>query len=144
LKFATTGRSQIERTTISETRSPQPSSEASQQLPIPRTARRSYKILSAPQAVIIDTGTDISASGRAEAAFKSEFSKWQVKIDALLKDKSLSRAQRDGALRQLLSKQQIEANGARRRVLEEEAQERKARRRINHPTSPTTPTLTHS
>jgi hypothetical protein len=68
-------------------------------------------------------------SGRAGAAYAHEFAKWQAQIDAALTDRSLSSDQRDAAILSLRRRQQIEAVGARRRVLEEEAQSAEAERR---------------
>lgn len=74
-------------------------------------------------------GLDAAALGRAEAAYKSEFDKWQAQIDAVIADKSLSPDQRVTALAALRAKQQIEASGARKRVIEEERQRARAGRR---------------
>ena len=74
-------------------------------------------------------GHDQGAAGRAEAAFKHEFDKWQLLIEAAQADKSLSPDQRAIAIAGLRFRQQIEANAARRRVLDEERQTAQAARR---------------
>jgi hypothetical protein len=73
-----------------------------------------------------DTEFDEAAFGRAEAAFQFEFDKWQRIIDAARSDKGLTRDKRAAAVAALRIRQQIEAAGARRRVLEEETQRLRA------------------
>lgn len=84
---------------------------------------------------------DQSVFGRAQAAFDAEFAKWQAQIDAVMADQSLSPDQRASALQALRTRQGIEANGARKRIIEEEQQrvraaKRAARLRLNDTTKP--------
>ena len=65
---------------------------------------------------------DDAASGRADATFQFEFDKWQRIIDAALRDKGLSRDQRAAAVVAFRIRQQTEAAGARKRVMDEEMQ----------------------
>ena len=69
------------------------------------------------------------ADGRAEAAYKEEFGKWEGLIDAAANDLGLSRDQRTAAVIALRARQQIAAKGARQRAIEEERQNARARRR---------------
>jgi hypothetical protein len=59
-------------------------------------------------------------SSRADAAYQEEFDKWEGLIEAAAKDMGLSKDQRLGAVAALRLRQQMAAQGARKRVLEEE------------------------
>ena len=72
---------------------------------------------------------DKSVFGRAQAAFDAEFAKWQMQIDAVSADQSLSPDQRASALLALRTRQGLEANGARKRIIEEEKQRARAAKR---------------
>jgi hypothetical protein len=84
-----------------------------------------YSTLSASPTI----GLDEAAIGRAEAAFAHEFAKWQGAIDAALADPSLSPDRRAAAVRALRIRQQAEANGVRKQVLDEEVQKAQAAQR---------------
>jgi hypothetical protein len=72
---------------------------------------------------------DKSVFGRAQAAFDAEFAKWQMQIDVVSVDQSLSPDQRASALLALRTRQGIEASGARERIIEEEKQRVRAAKR---------------
>ena len=87
-------------------------------------------------------GPNPASAGRAEAAYRHEFDRWQLQIDAVQADKSLSPDQRATAIAGLRFRQQVEANAARKRVLEDEKQRTKSARRAarNILKAPVTPT----
>jgi hypothetical protein len=64
------------------------------------------------------TPLDPEVAGRAESAFKFTFAQWQRLIEATLRDRGLSPDQRAAAVVSLRYYQLMEAQGARRRVLE--------------------------
>ena len=68
-------------------------------------------------------------SGRAEAAYKEEFDKWQGAIEAVERNTTLSPTQRAANIAALRQQQHAAANGARQRVLEEEKSTARAARR---------------
>jgi hypothetical protein len=68
-------------------------------------------------------------SGRAEAAYKEEFDKWQGSIEAIERNTSLSPAQRAAAIAAIRQQQHAAANGVRQRVVEEEKSTARAARR---------------
>jgi hypothetical protein len=70
--------------------------------------------------------------GRAAVAYQEEFAKWQGLIDAIATHPGLSPDQRASGVAALRWRQQAEANGARRRVLDEEKQSEKAARQARH------------
>ena len=76
------------------------------------------------------TQPDDTMSGRAGAAYQEEAAKWEGLIDAAASDLGLSREQRGSAVAALRVRQQIAAEGARRRVTEEERQNARAARRV--------------
>lgn len=74
---------------------------------------------------------DPVVAGRAEAAYTEEFAKWQAKIDAAQTDPSLTPDQRAQAIIALRSRQRLEAEARRRRIIEDEKQRVRAVRRNN-------------
>ncbi len=68
------------------------------------------------------------ALGRAAAAHKAIFDEWQARIDALTYDRSLTPDQRAAAIVAFRARQQIEANGARKRIMDEVKQAAKVAR----------------
>jgi hypothetical protein len=72
---------------------------------------------------------DPLAGARAQAAFDDVWGRMQAAIDAVSNDPSLSPEARAAALRALRERQRIEAGGARRRIIEDEANAARARRK---------------
>lgn len=63
---------------------------------------------------------DNSGLKRASAVAKEVFNKWQIQIEAIAKDLSLTPEQRAAAIMALRERQKEEASAARQRILEEE------------------------
>jgi hypothetical protein len=74
-------------------------------------------------------GLDPGAVGRAAAAYRFEFDKWQGLIAFAMADRSRSPEQRAAAVASLRAQQRIAAAGARKRVMQDEKQKAKAARR---------------
>ena len=73
---------------------------------------------------------DASVFGRAAAAYQSVWASWVALIDAVRGDRSLSKDQRDAAIFALRLRQQIEAKGARRKIILDERQRQRALRAL--------------
>ena len=88
----------------------------------------------APQRPLLSKGSPVAGggeatTGRAAVAYQEEFNQWQVLIDAISSNLSLSPEQRTAAVINLRASQQAAAKGAQQRVTEEEKQNAKAFRR---------------
>jgi hypothetical protein len=75
-------------------------------------------------------GIDPTAGARAQGAFEAVWSRLQGAIDAAMSDRSLSPDQRAAAIRALRERQTIEANAARKRIMDEERGAARVRRRM--------------
>jgi hypothetical protein len=84
-------------------------------------------VSSSPAASLITR--DPMATGRAQTAFDVVFAEYAVRIEGAEKDRSLNPDQRAAAIIALRQKQRLEAEAAKQRVLEEERQKARARRR---------------
>jgi hypothetical protein len=80
-------------------------------------------------AVLLSTGLDDSATGRAAAAYEAESEKWEGLIEAIAQNVGLSREQRAASISALRKRQQAAASGVQQKVMEEEKQKAKAFRR---------------
>jgi hypothetical protein len=87
-------------------------------------------------------GFDPSSGSRAAVAYQEEFEKWQMQIDTVYADRSLSPSQRDTAIAGLRFRQQIEAKAAQTRAADDEKQKMKSARRAARSLlkTPVTPT----
>ena len=92
--------------------------------------RRRRSATNEPREGVRHFGYEPGAFGRADAAYKAEFDRWQSLIDAALKDPSLSPTQRTMVVASLRLRQRLEAVGARRRVIEEEKHRLNAAKRL--------------
>lgn len=80
------------------------------------------------QALLGRAVIDPASAARAAAAFKGEFDRLGREIEAVRHDRSLTDEQRAAAVHTLRQRQKVEAEAARRRVIEEERAAAKARR----------------
>jgi len=83
-------------------------------------------------------GIDPTAAGRAQAAFDAVWSRHEAGIAEVMKDRSLTAEQRAAAVRALRERQGIEANAARKRIMDEEKAAAKERRRMQRRPKPPT------
>lgn len=74
-------------------------------------------------------GDGLTASAKGSAAFNEEFAKWAGLIEAAANDISMPRDRRMAAIVGLKQQQQIAAQTARKRAVQEERQKAKAYRR---------------
>ena len=75
-------------------------------------------------------GIDPTATSRVQAAFDAVWSRHEAGIAEVMKDRSLTADQRAAAVRALRERQGIEANAARKQIMDEEKAAAKERRRM--------------
>ena len=94
-----------------------------------RIVRTAMKVAAQPAARAA-LGIDPTAASRAQAAFDVVWSRHEVGIAEVMKDRSLTADQRAAAVRALRERQGIEANAARKQIMDEEKAAAKERRRM--------------
>lgn len=95
--------------------------------PLPSIAQTTWGPTRPSQA----TGMDPAAIARAGAAFEAVMAEWQARIDATTNDPSMTPTERAATITALRSRQRLEAQAARRKIIEDEKQRvREAKRKL--------------